>query len=52
MSLLDRAIAGFLVAVALAIVLPAVLPALTTAAVVGTACFVAVRLVLYLTDRY
>lgn len=50
--MLDRLLATIVLGVAAAIVLPAIIPPLTTAAVVGTACFVVVRAVLYFTGRW
>jgi hypothetical protein len=48
---IERLLFGLVALIAAAAVLPIVLPSIVTAAVVGTACFIAIRAAVYFTDR-
>jgi hypothetical protein len=49
---IDRVIGAVAVVVLAAVVLPPAVPAIVTVAVVGTVCFVVIRLVIYYTSRW
>jgi hypothetical protein len=51
MKYVDRLIWASIVVVIGAIALPAAVPALVTAVIVGTVCFIAIRVALYLTTN-
>jgi hypothetical protein len=52
MKLVDRLLALVLLLVVAAAILPAAIPPLTTITVIATVCFVALRLVIYYTQRW
>lgn len=51
MKLIDRLIGVLLLVVTAAVVLPAAVSSITTIAVTGTVCFIAIRAALYFTDH-